>query len=352
MLQYVIRRLLILPLILFLVTLGLFVLILQLPPEERAQVYMSSGRPGLSPEEYARLVEKTIERHGLDRPVPTQYATWVGNLLTGNWGYSPAWRQDVLDGLLQRAPATIELAIAAVIPSVVLALVLGSSAARYQGRLRDHLIRGSAFAGWAFPSFILGLMLMTVFYVWLRWFPPERLSQWAKVIVYNSSSGFVQYTHLITVDALLNARLDILFDSLRHLVLPAFTVAIAQWALLTRIMRASLLEELRQDYVTTARAKGVREERIVGLHARRNALLPVISAGSVAVSLLIGGVVVIEAVFGLNGIGQGAAEAITQADVPVAVGFAILTCMVTVLASLVSDLLYAFVDPRVRLGRA
>ena len=350
MIQYVLRRLLVLPLVMFLVTLILFLLIMQLPLEQRVQVYMPASRPAtlLNPEAMARLIENTVEKYGLDRPFPVQYANWLRNLISGQWGYSPTWQQPVLEGLLQRAPATAELVLAAMVPSVFLALALGSLAARHHNRLPDHVVRAAAFAGWAFPSFILGLMLMNVFYAWLGWFPPERLSMWATRLV--RSEDFRAYTGMHTVDALLNGNLRVFWDAIRHLVLPGVTVAAAQWALLTRIMRSSLLGELRQDYITTARAKGVGEPTVVNLHARRNAVLPVISTGGVAVSLLISGVVVIESVFSLNGIGRAAAEAIMQTDIPVAVGFAILTCAVTVLASLVADILYAFVDSRVRLG--
>jgi peptide/nickel transport system permease protein len=139
------------------------------------------------------------------------------------------------------------------------------------------------------------------------------------------------------------------WDALRHLFLPAVSLAFAEWALLTRIMRSSMLDVLGQDYVTTARSKGAPESQVFSVHIRRNALLPVISAGGAAVSMLMSGVVVIESVFNINGIGRAAAEAMLGADIPVAVGFSIFTCTVTVIASLVADLLYAFADPRVRL---
>jgi peptide/nickel transport system permease protein len=173
------------------------------------------------------------------------------------------------------------------------------------------------------------------------------MSVWASPIV--NSDSFQSYTRLLTVDALLNGNFAILVDALRHLVLPALSLGILEWALLTRIMRSSLIEVLADDYIVTARAKGVPEAQVIGRHARRNALLPVISAGGVATSMLVTWVVVIETVFNYNGVGRWAAKAILQADIPVAVGFAIFACSIVVLASLVSDLLYALVDPRVRL---
>ena len=347
MIQYIARRLLILPLILFLVTLILFFLVLQIPVEDRVQVYLPSVNPHLTPEQFEELMQATAERYGLDQPLTTQYVSWLRNLLSGQWGYSPSWREPVLDGLRRRAPATLELTLFAMIPSVILAIVLGSVAARWWRRLPDHLIRVATFVGWAFPPFILALILMNVFYAWLGWFPPERMSIWASPIV--NSEGFHNYTGMLTVDALLNANLDIFWDAIRHLALPALSMAVIQWALLARIMRSSLAEVLGQDYITTARAKGVRESRVMSHHARRNAVLPVISAGGVVTSLLISWLVVIEMIFNYNGVGRWAMRAILQADIPVAVGFALFSCSVVVLTSLLTDILYALVDPRVRL---
>jgi ABC-type dipeptide/oligopeptide/nickel transport system permease component len=344
---YILRRLLVLPLIMFLVTMILFLLILQIPVEQRAQVYLASGNPNATPEQLAHKLQVTIERYGLDKPWPVQYMRWIENVIKGDWGYSPSWRQPVLEGLLRRTPATIELTLFAMIPAFILAVVLGSVAARHRNRVPDHVVRAAAFVGWAFPPFILALILINVFYAWTGWFPPERLSIWASLAV--KSEDFHTYTGFLTVDALLNSNLPILWDAIRHMVLPGISLALVEWALLMRVMRSSLLDVLNQDYITTARAKGVHERQVLSYHARRNAILPVISAGSVVTSMLITWVVVIEVVFGYNGVGRGAFEAIANLEIQVAVGFAILSCMAVVLASLIADVLYAVVDPRIRL---
>ena len=346
MLKFVLRRLLVLPVVIFLVTTILFLLILQLPVEQRAQVYVPSANPHLSAEEYDELVQKTIERYGLDQPFYVQYLNWIRNLIQGEWGYSPAWREPVLEGLRRRAPATLELTLFAMVPSVILAVTLGTVAAKNGHRLPDHVVRVTAFVGWAFPPFILALMLMNVFYAWLGWFPPSRMSIWASPIV--GSDSFQSYTGLLTLDALLNARLDILRDAVQHLVLPAASLAVIEWGLLTRVMRSSTMEVLRQDYIVTARAKGLAEQDIVNQHARRNAVLPVISTGAAVTAMLITWVVVIETIFNFNGVGRWAVRAMLQSDIPVAVGFAVFSCSVTILASLIADVLYAVVDPRVR----
>jgi peptide/nickel transport system permease protein len=349
MITYILRRLLVLPVIMFLVTLILFFLIMQLPLEQRVAIYIpeTSAATMFDEEKRARLIESTIAKHGLDDPAPVQYVNWMRSLVSGQWGYSPTWQQPVLEGLLQRVPATVELALVAMVPSVILSLALGSLAGRYRNSWPDYVIRAAAFVAWAFPSFILGLMMMNVFYAWLGWFPPGRLSRGVRTYV--SSEAFQAYTGMYILDGFLNGNLTVCWDAIRHLVVPGIALAGAQWALLTRIMRSSLMEVLGQDYITTARAKGLAERSVVSQHARPNAVLPVVSTAGVSVSLLLSGVVVIEAIFDLNGVGHSAAEAIRFSDIPVAVGFAIFACGVTVLASLIADILYAVVDPRVRL---
>lgn len=347
MTSYVLRRLLVLPAIIFLVTLILFSLLWQLPVEVRAKLYVPTTNKFLLPDEEAELVQRAIRLYSLDQPWPVQYLRWLRLLATGNWGYSGYWQQPVLEGLLQRTPATAELVLASMVPCAALSLIMGNMAARYRSRFPDHAIRGATFLGWAFPSFILGLILLNVFYAWLQWFPPGRLSVSAGAILH--SDQFRIYTGMHTVDALLNLDLRVFWDAVTHLVLPAVSLGLAEWALLTRIMRSSMLDVLRRDYVTTARSKGAPEAQVFSRHVRRNALLPVVSTGGVAVSMLMSGVVVVESIFNINGVGSAAAEAMAGTDIQVAVGFAVFTCIVTVTASLIADLLYAVVDPRVRL---
>ena len=347
MLIYAFRRLLLLPVILFVVTLILFLLILRLPREQRVMIYVPKSSTATGAQVSQKTIETQVERYGLDDPWPVQYVRWMQELLSGGWGYSPTWRQTVFEGIRRRLPATLELALYAMLPAILLALLLGSTAARRYGRLPDHAIRAAAFVAWAFPPFILALLLLDVFYADLGWLPTQRLSLSASRLV--SSGDFQSYTGLLTVDALLNRELAVFFDALRHLVLPAFTLALTEWALLARIMRSSLVGVLRKDFITVARAKGLPERAVVGRHAHRNAVLPLISAGGTAVSMLISGIVVVENIFDYNGLGTWAVQGILNSDVPVAAGFAILSCIITVLASLLADLVYALVDPRVRL---
>jgi len=320
---------------------------LQIPPEQRAEIYVLSVKPNISPELRAEILQKVIDRYGLDKPLPVQYIAWIRNLMAGDWGYSPVWRQPVLEGLIYRAPASAELAIMASIPAIVLALMFGTIAARYNNRLSGQSIRLVSFIAWAFPSYIFALLLMMFLYAWQGWFPPGRLSLENSAIV--ASDTFHNYTGMYTVDSLLNNNWTIFGDAIRHLVLPSLTLGAGLWALLTRIMRESLLDVLNLDFITTARSKGIRERRVINKHARRNAVLPVISTGGVAVSLLLSTMVVVETIFDIEGIGNGSVQAILNGDVPVVIGFTLFVSIVTVLLSLIADVLYGVIDPRARL---
>lgn len=345
--SYILRRLVSLPLVMFFVTLILFFLLWQMPVEDRAQVYMPSYPGNYTAEQVERLTQSVIKRYGLDQSFPVQYVAWLRSLSSGDWGYSAAWRQPVLEGLLERLPATAELVLFAMFPAVALAVALGTLSAQYRNHLPDYLVRAVAFVGWSFPPFILSIFSLSIFYAWLGWFPPERLSTWATYVV--RDQGFHAVTGMYTIDALLNGNLRLFADAVQHLIAPALVLALGQWALLTRIMRTSLVDQLAQDYVTTARAKGLEEARVIRVHARRNALLPVISAGSVAISSLVTMVVVVEIIFNLNGVGRAAAQAILLMDVPVAVGFALFVTLIVVVANLIADILYGIFDPQARL---
>lgn len=348
MLTYILRRVMILPVVMFVVSVILILLLIQLPVETRVQIYVPSTNRRLTDEEYEQLLLKTIQRYGLDRPAHIQYINWVQNLFEGEWGYSPTWHQPVLEGIKVRAPATIELGLFTMIPAISFALLFGRLAAKNQYQLLDYLIRGAANIGWAFPSFIFGLILLNVLYAWLDWFPPGRISVWASAIV--TSGEFRSYTGFLTLDGILNGEFGVTVDAVRHLVLPGLTLAFFNWALFVRIMRVSLLEVLNQDYITTARSKGLRERRVINLHANRNAVLPLISSTGVAVSVFLSSVMIIELLFGFNGIGRWAMVAIQSFDVPVALGFVLASSLLAVTASLVADILYGIIDPRVRVG--
>lgn len=353
MINYIIRRLALVPLLLFGTTILIFGLIQFLSPVERSALYMRDV-----PRNEAAW-DSAIKRYCLDCPIYQQYWNWLvglkdpntgaitGGILRGELGYSRTAHQYVAEYIAHRFPATLELALWAVIPIVGGGIWLGVKAAVNHNKPIDQTARVFSIVGWSFPTFVFGLLVLMIFYANLQWFPPGRLSDWANRAI--SMPPFREYTHLVTIDALLNLRLDIFVDGIRHLVLPIMTLSYLQWALLLRVTRSSMLETLRQDYVVTARAKGLSERDVIDRHARPNALIPVATIGGVTVINLLSGVVITETVFTFPGIGSAAAAAALQLDVITVLGFALFNGLILILANLIVDVLYVFLDPRVAL---
>jgi peptide/nickel transport system permease protein len=354
MIAYIVRRLLMLPIVLVGVTILIFAMLQFLSPAERSALYVRD-----IPHNPAAL-DGIIKRYGLDDPIPVQYWRWlvgsedpvtgkmVGGVLRGDFGYSRTGNQQVSALIKRRLPATVELALWSVLPILGVGIFFGIQAAVHHNKPIDQVARVFSIIGYSFPSFVFGLLVLLFFYAELRWFPPGRLSDWANRIV--ASGDFTRYTQLNTLDALLNLRLDIFFDALRHMVLPILTLSYISWALLLKITRSSMLESLRQDYVTTARAKGLRERDVINKHARPNALIPVATVSGLTVVGLLNGVVITETIFDYPGIGSAAAEAAASLDVITVLGFVLFNATLLIVANLVVDVMYAFLDPRVRLG--
>ena len=226
-------------------------------------------------------------------------------------------------------------------------VLLGQISAMHHNKPLDHGVRIFAIVGWSLPDFVFGLLLLMYFYGVLKWFPPGRLSVWADKIV--MSSSFVRYTGMNTIDALLNGEWAVFLDALRHLVGPVITLAYLWWAFILRITRSSMLDVLNRDYVRTARAKGLPERVVISRHVRRNALIPVVTvAGSMVIGLL-GGVVIVETVFDFKGVGLLIAQGAQQLDYPLVLGTTLFFGLLLVIGNLVVDVLYAVIDPRVRL---
>jgi peptide/nickel transport system permease protein len=352
MVNYIIRRLLILPVILFGVTVLIFLMITILPAEARSALYIRD-----IPKNQA-MMEGIIKRYGLRDPVYVQYWRWlvgrkvdgemVGGILRGDFGYSRSNNMEVSRIMSLRFPATIELALYAIIPILGVGIWLGIVAAVNHNKFIDQLARLLSIVGYSFPTFIVGLLLLMFFYADLHWFPIGRLSDWATEAI--ASPTYHQFTKLVTIDGLLNGRFDIFLDGLRHLVLPIFTLSYVSWAGFLRITRSSMLETLRQEYVVTARAKGLKENDVVNKHARPNALIPVVTVGGLQVAGLMGGVVFTETIFNYPGIGSASASAASQLDVVTVLAFTLLTAFILIVANLIVDVLYAFLDPRIRLS--
>jgi len=338
---YIVRRLLLLIPVLFGITLFIFGVTMLFTPTQRATLYVSSPQQ-------MRDLPAIIEKYGLDRPFWVQYGTWIGQVLRGNLGWSQVAGMPVAKAIIHYLPATLELAMFATPLIILIGILFGTRAAAHKDKPVDHATRVWAISGWSLPTFFLGLLLMMFLYSYLGWFEPGRLSTQVDNIV--NSAAFIRYTRINTIDAILNGNGVVLVDALRHLVMPVITISVVNVAFIMRLMRSSMLESLGKGYILTARAKGLPEKVVVNKHARRNALIPVITVSGYLFAGLATGAVITENVFSYKGIGWWAAESAVRLDIPSVLGFALFTGVVFVLVNLVVDILYTRVDPRVRLG--
>lgn len=353
MINYIIRRLLIIPIIIAGISMLIFGMLSLLDPYERAALYVMDipKRQG--------AIEEIIKKYGLDDPIPTQYINWMfgrkddetgkreGGVISGDLGWSKVGKSSVADVIGRRLPASAELALWSAIPLIGLSVWMGIQAAVNHNKIIDQILRISALAGWSIPTFVFGLLLLMFFYSKLDWFPPGRLSLEMKEIV--RSDSFTEYTKLHSIDALLNLRFDIFVDAMKHLILPVITLSVVSWAFLLRVTRSSMLDTLRQDYITTARSKGLPENKVIRRHAVPNALIPVITVGGMTLISLFNGVVITETIFNFPGIGSFLARAASSLDVVSVLGLTLFSSLILVFGNLIVDVLYGVVDPRIRL---
>ncbi len=354
MTNYIIRRLLLVPVLLIGVTLIIFGMLQLLGPVERSALYVRDFPKN------ERQIEGLIRKYGLDKSFFEQYWRWLdgvidpvtkqrsGGILHGDFGYSRTASQPVVDIVKDRFPNTVDLALWTVYPMLSVGIWLGVKAAVNQNKFVDQAARVYSIIGTSFPTFVFGLLILMLLYAKAGWFYPGKMSDWVSKLIF--SGQFKQYTHLLSIDALLNLRFDVFWDAMRHMIMPIITLSYINWATFVRVTRSSMLETLRQDYVVTARAKGLKESDVINHHARPNAMLPIVTmAGSSIVSLL-GGVVITETVFNYPGIGKASADAAANLDVVTILGLAIFTGTILILSNLIVDVIYAFIDPRVRLA--
>jgi peptide/nickel transport system permease protein len=260
-------------------------------------------------------------RYGLDQPLTTQFVLWLGELAHGNLGQSIFLQQPVAQALLDRAEPTLFLALFAVAIAALIGVPAGMSAAIWRGSTADQAVSTVAMLGASVPSFWLGLILIQVFAVHLGWFPASGYG--------DPGTG--------------------LADRLLHLALPAAVLGLLNSALIIRFTRAAMLDILGEDYVRTARAKGLPERTVMLKHVLRNALVPIITVIGLTVALMIGGTVVTETVFNLPGVGNLVVRAVLRRDYPVIQGTLLVIAAIYVLINLLVDLLYTVADPRIRL---
>ena len=328
-----------LPVVLFAVSIVIFALLQFLTPAQRATSFMRS-------EQQARNVQAIIDRYGLDEPFHIQYGNWLAQAFQGNLGFSQTSSEPVVDTIIRLLPATAELTIFAFIPIVAFGVWFGTLAALNRDKLIDQVSRLVAILGWSLPTFVFGIWILTMLYGGFGLFGTGRVTN--TYLPQIARGDITTPTGFMTIDALINGRLDLFWDALQHLILPVTTLVVVISAQIMRVMRGSLLDALSQDYVRTARSKGL-PQRVVELkHARRNAIIPVITLSGLLIAGLLNGTVVVETIFNYRGLGLWFANAARLLDIPAVTGFALLVGVIIVTANLVVDILYAAVDPRIR----
>ncbi|MGQ0564398.1 MAG: ABC transporter permease [Gemmobacter sp.] len=305
MAAYLARRLVQSALILLGVSLITFFLLYVLPADPVRQIAGRAATP--------ETVQNIREQLGLDQPFLVQYARYLGALVQGDMGRSYLQKTEVADLIAARLPATLLLMVAAIACELALGLAMGIAAALMRGRVADNALMMTSFVTVSAPQFVVSLLMLYVFAVRLQWFPIGG------------------------------------YGTVAHLVLPAVTLGLLGSGWYARMVRSSMIDVLRQDYVRTARAKGLRPARIVARHVLPNAILPVIAMIGIDIGMFMGGIVVVESVFGWPGLGQLAWQAIQRIDIPIIMGVTLVSACAIVLGNLLADLITPLIDPRIKL---
>ncbi len=332
--DYVIRRLLVLPFLVIVTTIIVFSLM-----RVGGSPIAAYLEPGMSPEEVARVEE----RFGLNDSLPVQYVAWIAGVFRGELGWSAVSNQPVSEAFPKKLAATAELAVAAAIIAIALGISMGTFAARRRDRWPDQLTRVVAVSGASMPTFWFGIVMLIIFWAGLGWLPIGR----------SDTDIFATIAHptgMYTVDAILAGNWRAFTDAIWHLLLPSLVLGYTTTAIIARMMRSSLVEELGQDYVDAARAKGLPERIVVRRHARRNALIPTITVIGLTFGILVEGTVVVEIIFLWPGLGKWLSDAVLQGDQATTMAYVLFTAVLMLLLNLIVDVLYAHFDKRVRLG--
>jgi peptide/nickel transport system permease protein len=313
--QYILRRLLLMVPVAFLVSVIVFVL-LRITPGDPVLVFAGEERDPAA-------LEAIRHEYGLDQPLPVQYVVWAEHAIRGDLGRSLRTRQPVMQAILERLPKTLELGAAALLISIGVALVVGTLAALRRNSPLDLIATGFTIAGVSLPNFYLGIILILVFSLVFRLLPP---------------GGYADFV----TDPL---------DNLKRLILPAITLATASLAINLRQVRSSLLDVLSQDYLRTARAKGLGERAVVLRHAMKNSLIPVVTIFGLQIGALLDGAIITETIFFWPGVGRLAVDSIGGRDYPVVQAIVLMSALAFMVSTLAVDILYAWLDPRISYRR-
>lgn len=358
MTQYTIRRLLSAIPVIVGVLIVTFVLARAIPGEPCTAMFGEKATPAI-------CATFNAEK-GLDKPITTQFLIFARDILRGDFGESIRFKRPVLEILIERLPQTIELGFAAVIIAVTIGIPLGILSALRRNSPTDVVTMIGANMGVSMPVFWLGLMLIYVFALLLKdtpfQLPPSgRLSAGVNPVPFfeiygwqltqgTFRAGLAEFiSNFYIFNSIITADWEVLNDATRHLILPAVALATIPLAVVARMTRSAMLEVLGQDYVRTARAKGLRERKVVMKHAFRNALLPIVTIVGLQFGLILSGAILTETTFGLAGVGRSLYEAITARDYPIIQGFVVVIAIGYVMVNLIVDLSYAVLDPRIQL---
>ncbi len=332
--DYILRRLMVLPILII----GTSIVVFGLTRVGGSPIgiYLSHE---MSPAEVAEIEA----RFHLDKPLPVQYVYWLSGVARGDLGWSGVAAAPVAEIFPDKLAATMELAVAAGLVAVALGIGLGTFAGARRNRMPDHIVRVLAVAGASMPLFWFAILLLIVFWVYLGWFPIGRSDP-------TIFASIAHPTGLYTIDAILAGSFTALRDAVWHLVLPAVTLGYGATAIIARMMRSSLVEELQEDYVEAARAKGLPERLVLRRHARRNALIPTVTVIGLTFGFLLQGTVVAEIVFRWPGLGRWMADAVLRGDQATIMAYVMFTSVLFLVVNLVVDVIYVYLDRRVVLG--
>lgn len=336
MLRFVIARLGVLIPTFLGVTVVAFALIHLIPGDP---IELLAGERGIDPARHAML----MERFGFDKPLWQQYLVYLGGLLHGDLGRSLVTRQPVFQEFMTLFPATVELAVTAMLIALVIGLPAGVVAGVKRGSTFDHTLMGISLTGYSMPIFWWALLLIILFSGNLGWTP---VSGRIDVLYF-----FPPVTGFMMIDSLLSGQAGAFRSTVSHLVLPAIVLATIPLAVIARQTRSAMLEVLNEDYVRTARAKGLPPARVIGLHALRNALIPVVTVVGLQVGLLFSGAILTETIFSWPGVGKWLVDSIARRDYPSVQGGILLIATMVMLTNLIVDLLYGLINPRIRHAR-
>ena len=299
-------------------------------------VLLMAGERGINPERYQKL----LEEFGYDRPIWEQYLEYLGELLRGDLGNSLVTKQPVVEEFFTLFPATVELSLCALIIAVSIGIPAGIIAASKRGSFWDQSLMGTALVGYSMPIFWWGLLLIIVFSGWLHWTPVSgRIS-----LLY----FFPDVTGFMLIDSVLSGQKGAFSSAVSHLILPSIVLATIPLAVIARQTRSAMLEVLGEDYVRTARAKGLSPTRVVGVHALRNAMIPVITVIGLSVGTLLAGAILTETIFSWPGIGKWMVDSISRRDYPVVQSGLLLIAIVVMVVNLLVDMTYGLINPRIR----